>query len=122
MTDLGEPIVHSENAHRDGGARKRKPRAAPKYDLEDLEAKGREIAPDRPIAAALKEPAPERINMARLDRLVSLLSGAALIAYGITRRDRTGWALALSGGGLALCGATGYCPVYGALNVNTALG
>ena len=46
----------------------------------------------------------------------------ALVAYGITRRDWQGLALAAAGGSLAIRGITGHCHVYEALKVNTAAG
>lgn len=86
----------------------------------DLEKNGRQIVPARPLGAAKKDP--ERFNVAREERFVSLIGGAALIAYGVTRRDWAGLALAATGGALALRGLTGHCNVYATLGVNTAPG
>ena len=86
----------------------------------DLERLGREVEPTRPLDGAAKEP--ERFNIAREERFISILGGAALIAYGVTRRDWAGLALVVAGGGMAVRGVTGYCPVYGSLQVSTAAG
>lgn len=68
-----------------------------------------------------------RENVGKLERLGSLAVGGALIAYGaraLARRDDRLAAgplsLALTGAALALFGATGYCPIYQALGINTA--
>jgi uncharacterized membrane protein len=60
-----------------------------------------------------------RHNVADPERVASVALGAALIAYGIRRRDRMGLAVALAGGAFVRRGATGHCPVYGALGVST---
>jgi uncharacterized membrane protein len=49
----------------------------------------------------------------------SVISGAALAAYGLKRRSLGGAALALLGGGLIYRGMTGYCQGYQALGLNT---
>ena len=59
------------------------------------------------------------LNVARPERIASVVLGAALIAYGIRRRDRAGIATALLGGGFLQRGATGHCSVYQALGVST---
>lgn len=63
-----------------------------------------------------------RTNVARPERWASMLGGAALTAYGLTRRSLSGTALALAGGSLIYRGATGHCPAYGAMGVSTADG
>ncbi len=100
--------------------RKRQPKAHKNSHTTDLEKDGRDIEPISALPAAVKEP--ERINVGRPERMLSILGGAALIAYGIYRRDRAGWAFAISGGGIALRGVTGHCPLWGAMHVNTAAG
>ncbi len=62
---------------------------------------------------------PSKLNVAQPERIASVVLGAALIAYGIRRRDRAGIATALLGGGLLQRGATGHCMVYRALGVST---
>jgi len=62
-------------------------------------------------------------NVGKLERMGSLAVGGALLAYALRRDDRTAagpMALTLTGAALALIGATGYCPFYQALGINTA--
>lgn len=58
-------------------------------------------------------------NVGNSERIVSAVSGGALIAYGIKRKDWLGALVGIVGGGLALRGATGHCQVYDALDVDT---
>jgi uncharacterized membrane protein len=60
------------------------------------------------------------VNMTETERWISALSGGLLAAYGLKKGGWGGISLALLGGGLAYRGATGYCDVYGLLNINTA--
>ena len=59
-------------------------------------------------------------NVGNAERLISLVGGAALAAYGIDRHDMQGGFLAVVGAELIRRGATGHCLVYDALNVSTA--
>ena len=58
-------------------------------------------------------------NMGNSERVVSTVAGGSLVAYGIKRKDWLGALLGLVGGGLALRGATGYCPAFDALDIDT---
>ena len=58
-------------------------------------------------------------NMGNSERVVSTVAGGSLVAYGIKRKDWFGALLGLVGGGLALRGATGYCPAFDALDIDT---
>lgn len=58
-------------------------------------------------------------NVSNSERLVSALTGGALVAYGLRRRDTVGVLLSLLGGGLAFRGTTGHCEVYQKLGINT---
>ena len=58
-------------------------------------------------------------NMGNSERIVSTVAGGGLVAYGIKRKDWLGALLGLVGGGLALRGATGYCPAFDALDIDT---
>ncbi|MBC8165285.1 MAG: DUF2892 domain-containing protein [Bryobacteraceae bacterium] len=60
-------------------------------------------------------------NVGENERLFSLVAGAGLLAYGLTRRDRTGLGLAAIGSGLAWRGATGHCTCYQAFGMNTVI-
>jgi uncharacterized membrane protein len=61
-----------------------------------------------------------KVNVGRVERLVSGGAGGALALYGLTRRSVGGGMLALLGGALAYRGITGHCPLYRALDVGTA--
>lgn len=61
-----------------------------------------------------------RINVGKIERWVSAIGGAGLIAYGLKRRSWPGFALALVGGVLAHRGATGHCYAYQSMGANTA--
>lgn len=59
-------------------------------------------------------------NVGDAERLLSLIGGGALIAYGLSCRGLTGILLPVAGGLLAARGVTGSCAMYRALGVNTA--
>lgn len=59
-------------------------------------------------------------NISKGERIASLVGGASLVAYGLTRRSWGGVALALLGGGLLHRGVTQNCRVYGALGIDTS--
>jgi len=58
-------------------------------------------------------------NVGSTERVVSAITGAGLIAYGLNRADTVGILLSVLGGGLALRGATGHCQVYDAMDINS---
>ena len=58
---------------------------------------------------------PQRRNVGDGERRASAVLGAALVAAGLARRGRLGFATGLAGAGLLARGITGPCPVYGAL-------
>jgi uncharacterized membrane protein len=59
-------------------------------------------------------------NVSKFEREMSVLGGAFLLLFGLSRKSAAGAALAAAGGGLLYRGATGYCPIYDALGVDTA--
>jgi len=59
-------------------------------------------------------------NVGEAERWLSLVGGTSLIAYGLARRNTQGFGLAALGGSLLWRGATGHCPMYETLGVNTA--
>lgn len=120
MSDSADAMLWTQGRDAEHAGRDRRANSDDKREITDTEKFGREMIPLNSLEAARKEP--ERINMAREERLISIIGGAALIAYGIARWDRAGLAFALAGGGFAFRGMTGHCPMYGALNVSTALG
>lgn len=71
--------------------------------------------------AGARRPRQPRImhNVARPERVMSVTVGAALVAYGMRRRDTVGIAAAIVGGVFLHRGATGNCPVYNALGIST---
>jgi uncharacterized membrane protein len=62
-----------------------------------------------------------RINVGDTERLLSILGGAALSLFGLSRRSLGGLGLAAVGGSLIYRGTTGDCPYYRSLGVSTAL-
>lgn len=61
-------------------------------------------------------------NVSHRERWFSVISGAALAAYGLTRRSVSGLLLAVGGGALVWRGATGHCMTYQLLGISTAEG
>jgi hypothetical protein len=62
-------------------------------------------------------------NVGKIERWASVLGGGALVAYALRRERRLSplsGALALGAATLLFRGATGHCPAYGTLGVNTA--
>ena len=59
-------------------------------------------------------------NVNHRERWFSVVTGAALAAYGLTRRSVAGVLAAAAGGVMLWRGATGHCPLYDALGVSTA--
>jgi len=60
------------------------------------------------------------VNLGDTERWLSMIGGGVLAAFGLSRRDPGGLALALAGGALAYRGFSGYCHLYGTLGLNTA--
>lgn len=60
------------------------------------------------------------VNVAPVERVLSVFGGGALAVWGIRRRSPAGIALAAAGGELVRRGATGYSFMYKALGVRTA--
>jgi len=61
-----------------------------------------------------------RGNVGDVERWGSLITGAVMIAYGLSRRSISGTWLAATAAALVYRGATGHCPVYSSLGVTTA--
>jgi uncharacterized membrane protein len=59
-------------------------------------------------------------NMGSPERIVSAVSGGAMIAYGIKRKDWLGALLGVVGGAFAIRAATGHCQLYDALDLDTS--
>jgi len=72
------------------------------------------------VAHALRRFPAMEINISQAERLGSLLAGGTLLGWGLARRSPLGLLLALGGTALAARGASGHCPVYHALERNTA--
>src|SRR5438105_6951685 len=60
------------------------------------------------------------INVNDMERLISLMGGAVLTGYGLSRGTLAGLGLAAVGGGLLYRGAPGHCDLYEALGICTA--
>jgi uncharacterized membrane protein len=63
---------------------------------------------------------PERLNVGRVERWLSMVAGGALAAYALQRRDVPGGAAAIAGAALLYRGATGHCDLYHVLGINHA--
>lgn len=61
-----------------------------------------------------------RKNVNEVERWVSVILGSALATSGLKMRSLPGLLLGAVGGTLLYRGATGHCPVYGAMGVSTA--
>lgn len=59
-------------------------------------------------------------NISTPERLASVMAGAAIMTYGLSRRSVGGLLTAALGGALVVRGGSGYCPAYGALDLSTA--
>jgi len=59
-------------------------------------------------------------NVGNSERVVSLAAGSIVALLGLSRRSLPGVALATVGAGLIYRGATGHCPAYDRLGINTA--
>ena len=59
-------------------------------------------------------------NVGERERIASGIAGTALLAAGVARGRKSGWLLALLGGGLIYRAVTGNCKAYAAIGVNTA--
>lgn len=62
---------------------------------------------------------PKFKNVAEPERWASMFGGGGLVAYGLSRRDLPGLAIAALGGFLFNRGSSGYCALYNQMNVNT---
>jgi len=58
------------------------------------------------------------VNVGHKERLASVLAGSGLLALGLFRRSRSGWALAGTGAMLLYRGLRGQCAVYRALGID----
>ena len=68
----------------------------------------------------LLKPRRSDTNLSENERMVSMIGGAALTAFGLMKRDRSSLGLAALGGALLWRGYSGHSYLYEALGVNTA--
>ncbi len=61
-----------------------------------------------------------RVNVGRTERVLSSVLGGLLTVYGLKRRGRGGYSMALAGVQMLYRGATGHCHAYGALGMSTS--
>ena len=66
------------------------------------------------------QPKSTMANLSDTERVASALGGALLAAWGITQRSKSGAMLVAAGGALIVRGATGYCPGYASVGVDTS--
>jgi uncharacterized membrane protein len=76
--------------------------------------------PRRPSAAHRGQRRFGSLNVAKPERWLSVVGGAALAAYAARRRGIPGALMAVAGSEMLFRGATGHCHVYQALGVSTA--
>jgi uncharacterized membrane protein len=76
----------------------------------------------REVAAGRVRPggAQGDLNVGSVERMLSLAGGGLLAFLGLRQRTPAGLGLAALGGGLLYRGATGHCPMYATLGVNTS--
>jgi hypothetical protein len=86
--------------------------------MQTTQAEGKPMHDFRGLA---QMPGPRaEVNVGQMERWASLIAGGGLALYGLSRRTPSGITLALIGGGLVYRAATGRCPLFGALDINTA--
>ena len=68
----------------------------------------------------VRRPVSSRVNVGRMERGISLISGMALLAYTLSRRPRLGVPIALHAGYMLYRGVTGHCVFYQMLGINRA--
>jgi uncharacterized membrane protein len=61
-----------------------------------------------------------RVNIGEVERWGSAIAGGLMMMHGLDRGSFRGLALAVMGGALVYRGATGHCPAYAALNIDTS--
>ena len=61
---------------------------------------------------------PRTRNVREGERAASIALGAGMLTFGLLRRSRAGWALALTGAGLVYRGLSGSCPLYRSLGID----
>lgn len=61
-------------------------------------------------------------NMGETERWISLIAGGAILALGLKQRMRDCLMLAVTGGALLYRGATGQCPLYKVVGIDTSTG
>ena len=59
-------------------------------------------------------------NLSQPERVISMIGGGTLVAYGLQKKSWSGLGMAAVGGALIYRGATGHCDIYETLGVNTA--
>lgn len=79
-----------------------------------------ESAINKTVKSVVDRISSENANVGEKERWLSALGGGALLLYGLKKRSWPGLALALLGGAFVYRGATGRCPVYQALEIDTA--
>lgn len=72
-----------------------------------------------PSIKPYEEVSPMERNVGTLDRIVRLMLAGGLMALAWNREDKLGAVAALNAGMLISSAASGFCPLYKVLNVNT---
>lgn len=68
--------------------------------------------------AGLGENCTAQVNVGEAERVASVVTGGALVGFGLTCRGLAGIALPIAGGILAIRGLSGHCSIYSALGID----
>lgn len=72
------------------------------------------------LAHAEQSGTTQSVNVGPGERISSIVLGSGLVAFGLLRRPRAGWALAVTGATLLYRGLSGNCALYRALGIDRA--
>jgi uncharacterized membrane protein len=95
----------------------------PTPEIEDINsASADEIEMERQADrwATDREALERAINVGRTERQVCALAGTGLVLLGLRQRSVPGMLFAAAGAGLVYRGASGHCPLYAALDIDTS--
>jgi len=91
-----------------------------RFDINDASADEIELERQADRWSSEHDAHERAINVGRSERQISALAGVALALLGLRQRSVTGMLAACVGAGLVYRGATGHCPMYEALDIDTS--
>lgn len=89
-------------------------------DINDASADEIEMEREADRWATNQDERERAVNVGRSERQISALAGAAMALLGLQRRSIPGMLFAALGAGLVYRGASGHCPMYAALDIDTS--